>query len=831
MSTDKKTPVKRSDNNFFSWEFILVNLCLFALVALFLEKPVGSLEGRIALEQKGFGLYSYDIRRNNVYAVARGPRYGTMIARGVWVNKDGTFKINQLPCGEYMLEVRAPGFESVYEQSVFVENGKINKLPVMKMEVLEPYVKLASNMRVFTTLEKPRFFVNTRGATESTIRIYKKDFIPTATNPELTKAGAQVSTDLSLYTSYNEKFHNPFTREKPIKSIKRTLALNYTDSTRTDVELDDKLAPGDYFVVADADSIDKSKTVSDIWWFTVTDIGLIVKQAPDQTMVRAIDLNTLKAKPNVQVSVFSELASTKDKTLGAKASTGADGVAVIERDTQSGNVVVLGEWQSHHAYGGVNYYMGRDDQYKTYFYTDRPVYRLGQTVSFKGLVRKIDRAGFSNPGKELAVSVHVEDPTNASLAEMQLKTSKHGTFNGNVFVPEDGKTGYYQVHVTYPDGTSYYGSFEVAQYRKPEYKIEIKPDKGRFTAGSKVRAVLSANYFFGAPVANAQVKYSIYSSQDWMARYNLMDRPEYYSFFDDWQEGGYESYSEYGGSFVNEGTVTTDDKGEAIIEFDTPRVTPDSTRSDYYWDYMDKRYKIEAEVTDLSRQTSSGTSYVSVSAGDFVLFVEPDSYVISPGQSIGATVRAVDYEGKPMANQKLSLNVSRWPYNAVTGKTSEIVLSRINLVTDAEGKAKTFVKVMDQWPTDTFYLSASANDSMGNTIMDCSSVWVASSKYQYQLGAAAEKEPFKIAMDKKIYEPGEKAKVMISGPFTGKEGYDAIVTVEGTTLYSHKIVPLTASANLVEIPIEEKYTPNGYVGVTMVAKKKQIYTQTQMFMV
>ncbi len=831
MSTDNQPSEKRTNNSFFSWEFILVNLCLFALVALFLEQPVGSLEGKIALEQKGFGLYSYDIRKNNVYAVARGPRYGTSISRGVWVGKDGTFKINQLPCGEYSLEVRAPGFESIYQQSLFVEEGKVNNLHALKMEVLEPYVKLASNLRVFTTQEKPRFFVNTRGAVETTIRIYKKDFVPTATNPELQKAGIQVSTDLSMYTSYNEKFHNPFTRDKPVKHIKRTLALNYNDSTRTNIELDEKLAPGDYFVVADADSIDKAKTVSDMWWFTVTDIGLIVKQAPDRTFVRALDLNTLKAKPNVQVSVFPALASANNPALASKATTGEDGVAVIERAAGSANLMVMGAWQSHHAYGGVNYYMGRDDQYKTYFYTDRPVYRLGQTVSFKGLVRKVDRAGFLNPGAEMPVSVHVEDPTNATLADLELKTSKHGTFNGSVSVPEDGKTGNYQVRVNYADGTSFYNYFEVAQYRKPEYKIEIKPDKDRFTSGSKVRAVLTASYFFGAPVANAQVKYSIYSSQDWGARYNLMDRPEYYSFFDDWQGGSYETYNEYGGSFVGEGTISTDDKGQAVIEFDTPKVIPDSTRADYYWDYMDKRYKIEASVTDLSRQTSTGNSFVSVSAGDFALFVEPDSYVISPGESIGANVRAVGYDGKPVANQKLKLNVSRWPYNSITGKSSEIVLSSVNLVTDAEGKARASVKVMDQWPTDTFYLAASANDSVGNTIMDCSSVWVASSKYQYQLGSASEKQPFKISLDKKIYQPGDKAKVMISGPFTGKEGYDAIVTVEGTTLYSHKIIPLTASATMVEIPIEEKYTPNGYVGVTMVAKKKQIYTQTQMFMV
>ncbi len=163
--------------------------------------------------------------------------------------------------------------------------------------------------------------------------------------------------------------------------------------------------------------------------------------------------------------------------------------------------------------------------------------------------------------------MHIEDPNSEELFNGNVKTSDHGTFHGLYSIPADGKTGAYSINITYPDGTVAYETFEVAQYRKPEYQVEVKPLQARYVAGEKVKAKIHATYFFGGPVANAQVKYSIYSSTDWMSRWNLKARPDYYSFFDDWDNSeDSEYYSDYGGDYVEEGTVTTDDNGEAIVE-------------------------------------------------------------------------------------------------------------------------------------------------------------------------------------------------------------------------------------------------------------------------
>lgn len=848
MYTDKITP-RFSGINLFRWEIVVLQLLVFAIVGIYLDKPSGSISGKVALEQPGFHLYSYDMRNNKVYAAARGPRDGITIARGVWVNNDGTFRIDQLPIGEYSLEVRAPGFETLYKEGIFVTESKIQAIPEeLKMNILEPSVTVASNMRVFTTAEPTKFWVRATGATEATIKIYKKDFLDTVASKLLDQSSVQVNNDFGIYASYGKKFVNPFSAETPTKQMKRDLVVSYTDSAKADFELPG-LAPGDYFVVAEVTASTGNKHASGIWWFTVTDIGLVVKQAPEKTIVRALDLNTMKPAAGVEVWIdnsLTDLTATTETTAGkgqtpattkfspaCKATTGSDGLVTLpfhpDKTDNYHNVAVVGRRGDHRAYGGSNFWVSGVDGYNSYFYSDRPVYRLGQTVFFKGIIRKMTGDGFKNIGMSIPVDVHIEDPSNVQLKEMTLNSSKHGTVNGSFEIPADGKTGYYQLQFTYPDGNKSYESIEVAQYRKPEYKIEIKPSAERFSAGTKVKAKLSASYFFGGPVANARVKYSVYAGPDYSTRYSLMPRPDYYGYFDDWNSESSSYDYEESGSYNTEGFAITDENGEATIEFDTKPIKADNTRPGYYSDYMDQSYKIEAEVTDISRLTVTGSSKAFVTAGDFSLFVNPSSYVVQVGEPIQSEIEALDYHGKPVANKKVKVTLSRWPWDSVNSTYKpEVVLTEYEATTNADGKAPVSFSVDKQWPTDTFYVTAEAVDDGGRTVCGGNSVWIASRYEPFFLSStSADKESFRISMDKKVYKPGDTARAMVSGPFTGKEGYEAIVTVEGTKLHDYRIVPLNATATLVEIPIKPSYTPNVYLNVVVVTKKKQFFSKEE----
>jgi hypothetical protein len=846
-------------NFFLSWQFLTFQLFALAILGVYLTKPVGSLAGEVAFEQEGFHLFASNLENRAVAAVAIGPRGPNSDERGVWIKPDGTFQVNQLPEGEYQLRVRAPGFNTEYSEGLYVSEGAVTSIhhPI-EMTLVTPSVSIASNVRVYTSKEKPLLWADYTGAGHIKVSVYKENLLKLMRDPVLKKKGYTFNDVFSLtFDSYgNDTQESPLPdKEKAVAVFDRDIQPSTEESGRQNFQFGKPLPPGDYVAVVDMNSMDKQDEKFSAMSFSVTDMGIIVKKAPDMTLVRAIDLNTLRPIAGASIGI-----DDKDKLtpLGKTVVTDARGFATIKlnqkvqiqkkssdedtSDDESGgdssssnSYLVYGTHAGSTAYDGINYYQGRANQYQTYFYTDRPVYRLGQTVNFKGIIRQAGTVGLINPGKGKKLTITVENPDNNAISTFETTTNDHGTFHGSVHIPDDDKTGNYQVLATLPDGTQSYGGFEVEQYRKPEYQVDVTPTATRITAGEKGEAKVKATYYFGGPVANAKVKYSIYKSPDYGTHLSLMPRPQYYEFFDDWGDddnGGSDWYASYGGGgdFISDGYVQTDANGEATITYDTTPATRDLNKP-YDYDYGDKRYRIEAEVTDMTRMTVVGSGSELVTPADFELFVTPSNYVAKAGDTFDADIAAIGYDGKPVANQQIKVTLNRYRYDLPSRDMQE--QEHVTAVTDKDGKAKVSFTSKDQWPCDSFYIIATSDDKSNHMAFGETSIWIANERYPYVASsdAEAQKRAFEVKLDKRVYKPGETAKIMVSSPLSGKEGVEALVSVEGNKIYSYKLVPITSTAQLVEVPIDKTYIPNAYISVCFVGKKHQFYTTEKMIRV
>jgi uncharacterized protein YfaS (alpha-2-macroglobulin family) len=816
---------------------LILVLCFF-LTATYLDTPKGSIAGKISIERPGFGVSTYNLGPNTAYVIAAGPRKGNYLERGVYARPDGTFQIDRLPIGEYHLRIKAPGYQTSNLSEVFIDQGKVTQLKTnVALNLINPYVTIASNQRVFTSKEKPKFWISSDGGVKANVKIYKKDFLNLICHPvNNDKKTAFYSTDssFSLYKPNND-IRPYFLKEAPLKEFSRKLELDSEDWSRADFAFSDPLPAGDYVAVAEVTTI-TNKTAWNIWWFSVSDLGLVVKHAPNETIVRAIDLNTKKAIPDVDLNIMrrSTLASGASQfTKVAFQKTDSTGIAKIPvaqslRSLNDYELLVFGQTGANQAYGNVPFWQSSSEKYKTYFYTEKPVYRLGQTVLYKTIVRNVTDHGLATPKPGTQVELKIEDPDNNELATEHARTNNFGSFSGTFTIPNEGKTGAYQLTIKYPDGTEAYERFEVAQYRKPEYLVEVNVLTPRIAAGSKLKARIKANYFFGAPVTNAQVKYTVYQSVDWALKYKLMPRPEYYDFFDGWDNSDDSS----GGTYVMEGTATTDNTGEAIVEIDTESVTP-NLDSPFNEDYRDKRYRVEAEVTDLSRLTVVGSGTGSVTAGNFAVFLEPSNYVMTVGQKGTCKILATTYEGKPVANQAIDIQMIRWIQDKKTWDYSlQKSGDKQTVTTDAQGNAIFNIDTKGSWPTDTYYITATTHDAQGHFIFNQESIWIANANAPYLEDTGdAEQEMLSIKLDKPVYKPGATAKAMITAPTTGKEGLDAIVAIESTGVKSYRVIPLTATAQEIDVPILDSYAPNVYLTVSLVTGKKQFYNQSQMIRV
>ena len=92
----------------------------------------------------------------------------------------------------------------------------------------------------------------------------------------------------------------------------------------------------------------------------------------------------------------------------------------------------------------------------------------------------------------------------------------------------------------------------IASYRKPEFQVEVTPDKPRYIKGETVSATVKGTYYFGGALAGAKASYTITKQPDWAS----YEEPE-----SDTGDGEYEGES--GGEYVASGDVVLDENGEA----------------------------------------------------------------------------------------------------------------------------------------------------------------------------------------------------------------------------------------------------------------------------
>src|SRR6185369_1402125 len=147
----------------------------------------------------------------------------------------------------------------------------------------------------------------------------------------------------------------------------------------------------------------------------------------------------------------------------------------------------------------------------SYIYTDRPVYRPAQTVFFKGILRQWTTNGYKLIDSK-TVDVTIEDPDNGKVFEKELPLSDRGTFSGQLDVGDEAPLGNYSITASIGEARAS-GYFEVQEYKKPEFKVTVKGPQQFAAVGEKVRFTINANYFFGAPVTNADVHYYIYKQR------------------------------------------------------------------------------------------------------------------------------------------------------------------------------------------------------------------------------------------------------------------------------------------------------------------------------
>src|ERR1019366_3998822 len=278
-----------------------------------------------------------------------------------------------------------------------------------------------------------------------------------------------------------------------------------------------------------------------------------------------------------------------------------------------------------------------------YIYTDRPVYRPGHTVHFKGILRQLGAAGYTVPAGK-SFPVEILDAEQKAVYRKTLTTTATGTIRDDFQLPPSAALGSYSIEVQPGGENSMNGSFEGEEYKKPEYEVRVTPTKARILQGENAQAAIDARYYFGEPVNGAKVKYAVYRTRYWF--------PMWYEPDDDSPpDTGDAEGNDYGDEQILDTEGQLDAEGKLTIDFPT-------TVSEHATDY---RYRIEARVTDAGKREIVGRGSVIATYGSFVVNARPDRYFYQPSGAAAITVQARDYESKPVRT-RIHVELFRWSW-------------------------------------------------------------------------------------------------------------------------------------------------------------------------
>jgi alpha-2-macroglobulin len=524
----------------------------------------------------------------------------------------------------------------------------------------------------------------------------------------------------------------------------------------------------------------------------VTPMSFVVKSSSSDSLIYVADRVTGKPMRGVKVSVYDQ-----KKNLLFKGKTDSEGTYYSKVKTGDSNTVyVFAEDGDNFTLADPYAYWWDQANDKVYTYTDRPVYRPGDTVFFRSVMRESKDSGLKVPDTGDDYLVIVNDAKGNEVFKGEFPLTEYGSLAGSFILGSEPALGQYEIIVSL-NGQNYYSQFKVEEYKKPEYEVKVKTDKDVYIRGETIHADIDAGYYFGSPVSEAKVDYTIYRS--------VYERPWWWGYDWGWYFMDADYYYAHEKVMVDSGTAMLDDQGRLKVSVETAEYLESPDR--------DYTFTIEASVTDLSRRVVTTSSVVKVVRSSYSVNVRPDRWIYAPGDTAQVTVTVSDFENKGIAGVPVTLiaTLAGWQTNAAPSSV------RLTGTTNAAGDA--VIKYPVPGVGDLTF-KATVFDKMGNSTTAEDSSYSITEGYAYggESGGG-----ISIVPDKETYAVGDTAHVLIAAPVT--DTY-LLVTTEGEAIYDRRVVKIAGGSTMLDLPIKERYAPNIYVSVSAIFND-ELYTESK----
>lgn len=435
--------------------------------------------------------------------------------------------------------------------------------------------------------------------------------------------------------------------------------------------------PGVYFLKAVPDG---KKGISEGTLMHVTTLKTIYRPLPDGTLELVIvDAASGRPVPEAEVTVYTEngggylpqhtYPADKQGTLKLDFLNGRS--LWYNAHTDADNAMpVLNLWKNEY-----DYREGKRKELLKLF-TDRSIYRPGQTVHVSGLAYETEK-DFTHVLKDKKYTVSLYDVNGNEIGKVEVQTNDFGSFSGQFTLPSPCLTGRFSVRAA---GASV--GFRVEEYKRPTFDVTFEPVKEEYQVGDSIWLTGVAKTFAGAPVQYATVRYQVSRSVSWLWRYGESTTARW------------------------EGQATTDAEGKFSVPV---RFEIDSDRKEdkSMWYYA---YHVQAEVTDGAGETQQADRSLPLGSTSMVLSIDNLSDKLVKEKQEGITLAAVNLSGEPVAT-----DITYQVIETEEGKDGQVKEGKCVGTATVQSNKRFVPAAVYALPSGRYRLKLSAKDGQGRT--------------------------------------------------------------------------------------------------------------------
>lgn len=543
-------------------------------------------------------------------------------------------------------------------------------------------------------------------------------------------------------------------------------------------------------------------------WVQATQIGLDAFVDRGELIGWATSLESGEPLEGVELSVrIGSAAGKSDET----------GVANLELSSASGrsnylqakkgkDVSILPEevWRSNTSWHKQNDY----NQLGWFVFDDRKMYKPGERVNVKGWARLIeDREGgdvrLPNGARELTYKVF--GPLGNELGKGKTEVDALGGFDFDFELPETPNLGNAYVNMNISgvaaSNTNHNHSFQIQEFRRPEFEVSTSAPEGPFLAGERANVSVSAKYYAGGALANAETSWQVRTSASSFTPPNQQKYTfgSWTPWWVTWRSGAYtpEKYKNFQGK--------TDAAGDHHLELELGAISPPRPMSVH----------AQATVMDVNRQAWTSSKTLLIHPSEHYVGMRSDKYFVEKGDPLDIQVVVSDIDGELVEGRPVKVKAARtqWSYQNGSYIEEEVDPQHCEFTSTKSEHQCTFETSIG----GTYQITAITLDDQRRENFTRITRWVSGG--QTPPARRVEQERVQLIPDREVFQPGDTAKLLVQSPFTPAEG---LLTYRRNGITHQRRFTMSEPTTTIEVPLKSAHVPNLHIQVDLVGSTPRL---------